>query len=1161
MTTAKSAESWRDIDPNVLQRRASNPEHSAWVSASAGSGKTKVLTDRMLRLMMPRKDGTSGSRPEKILAITFTKAGANEMSLRLTDRLSQWVTASHDGLANDLEKLLGRIPTKADLTAARQLFAKVTETPGGLKIMTIHSFCQSILSRFPLEARINPQFELLDEAQQKNLLSRARESVMAEALNEKTSALAGSLHRIAGILDEDSFLKRLSDVMAEPRQLDHLKSRYFGIDGIYSSLCQSMNILPGANPEAIIRDACVDHAFDDAGLRRAVSALSQGTTSTDVPKSISIQAWLDAKPSDRISMMAAYKKAFLTNEDQIQSRLATKKPVEIYPDIVTVMTSEALRLINMLEKIKASETCLLTADILRLGDAVQTAYQDLKKRHSCLDFNDLILTTLDLLTGKTLNASTKDVTPWVMYKLDQGIDHILVDEAQDTNPEQWEIIQTLCLEFFEGHSAHEINRTVFIVGDEKQSIFGFQRAAPEKMAAMKEWFTQKISDARKSMDIIPLNVSFRTVPVVLDAVDAVMSQENIRKGLGGDVLPHIPYRRGQAGEVELWPLFTPDEEEVGDFLSPPVQITTRQSGSEKMAAYIAKRIKSWIGHEILPSRNRTVEAGDILILMRTRSAFVEKLVRALKRQNIPVSGVDRMVLSDQLVVQDLLALAQTSILPDDDLSLACILKSPFVGWNEDLLYNLAYGRGDKTLWEKLQHSDSQNIVSWIKNLKRYAGTLAPYEFFQFILNSPCPADNVSGLRALTTRLGLDMRDPLDEFLNAALEFERSNEPSLSLFIHTQSQTQQDIKRELEEAGAAVRIMTIHGAKGLQAPIVIMPDTIRSSGNTPMDRLLWPSKTGLDLPLFIPNRENIPSSVRDALLRYEEKTSEELSRLLYVAMTRAEDRLYIGGYQGKKNPAPESWYYSIKKGLESIPGTRQENFEDIEGGVTLRLSATQDKLADKIKKSVPTNIKEEMRRPDWIFKSAPEEPTPPKPMSPSRPSTYDISAATSPLYESGEMRFVRGNITHKLLQILPDLAPAGREGAAQAYVMNPAHGLSADMGKSIVAEVVAILNHPDYRELFGTDSMAEVPVTGFIAPDRMISGQIDRIVIKPHEILILDYKTNRPPPTDLSAVPLAYRQQMDTYAQAIAQIYPGRRIRTYLLWTEGARIMELPFPAP
>jgi ATP-dependent helicase/nuclease subunit A len=1161
MTTQRAPDTVRDIDPNVLQRRASNPEHSVWVSASAGSGKTKVLTDRILRLMLPRDDGTPGSRPEKILAITFTKAGANEMSLRLTERLSQWVTLSPDALADDLKDLLGRPPTKEDMIAARRLFARVTETPGGLKIMTIHSFCQSVLSRFPLEARVNPQFELLDDTQQKKLLTQARETVMAQALKEVTSPLSESLRRIASLLDENSFLKCLNDVMAEPRQMNHLKSRYFGIDGIYASLCQSMDIQPGLKEETIILDACSDDTFDQTGLRLAVAALSQGTPSTDIPKGMSIQTWIDAAPSDRSLLLPAYKKAFLTKDDDIQSRLTTKKPQKIYPDILNVMTREAQRLMDVQEKIRAAESCLLTADILRLGDAVQTAYQDLKRQYSFLDFNDLILTTLDLLTGKTLDTDAEDIVPWVMYKLDQGIEHILVDEAQDTNPEQWEIIQTLSLEFFEGLSAQDKNRTVFVVGDEKQSIFGFQRAAPEKMAAMKKWFTKKISDAGKTLDIIPMNVSFRSAPVILNAVDAVMAQDSVRQGLGTEVLPHIPYRRGQAGEVELWPIWKPDEDEDEDFLSPPVHVTARQSGAEKMAGHVARQIKNWVGQKPLPSRGRTVQPGDILILMRTRSAFVEKLVRALKRQGIPVSGVDRMVLPDQLIVQDLLTLAQTALLPEDDLSLACVLTSPFVGWDDNALFTLAHGRGKMTVWENLRQTTKHSeIVSWIEDLQQKAAAMPPYEFFLHVLNAPCPADAQSGLRALSGRLGADMRDPLDEFLNAALDFERSNEPSLPLFIHAQSQSEQDIKRELEKAGGAVRIMTIHGAKGLQAPIVIMPDTIRSNGGTPMDRLLWPSKTGLDLPLFIPSKKNAPVPARMASSRYEEKMMAESARLLYVAMTRAEDCLYIGGYQGKKEPAPESWYFSIRRGLESMPDILREPCDFDETDVILRLSESQQKSPDRIKKQkieIEENIKE---IPEWIFDPAPREPLPPKSLMPSRPSLPDV-LATSPIAGQDVDRFMRGNITHKLLQILPDLSPEIRESVARAYTMRPQNGLSQDTAQNIVAEVMAILNNPDYAALFGGESLAEVPVTGFIAPDILVSGQIDRIVIKPDEISILDYKTNQPAPSDPMAVPASYRQQLKTYGCVMAEIYPGHRIRTYLLWTETAQIMELPFSAP
>lgn len=1151
----------RDIDPNVRQRRAANPDHSAWVSASAGSGKTKVLTDRMLRLMLPRADGRAGSRPEKILAITFTKAGANEMSLRLTRRLSKWVTLSAEKLSEELQDLLGRTPTKEDRIAAQRLFAQVTETPGGLKIMTIHAFCQSVLGRFPLEAGISPHFKPLEESQQQEWLTRARESVLAQAAAEKTSPLALSVERLAMVLDEDSFSKRLLDVLSERRQLANLKSRHFGIDGLYTALCQSMNVLPGQTEEDITRAACTDGTFDEDGLRRAVKALSGGTPATDIPKSMTIQTWIDATPDRRLAMMDDYVSSFLTKEGDVRKTLATAAPVKACPDLLDVLSREAGRLATLKESRRAAQTCLLTADLLRVGDAVLSAYQDMKRRRSLLDFDDLILTTLDLLTGRTMSARAQDVTPWVMFKLDRGIDHILVDEAQDTNPEQWEIIQTLCLEFFEGLSAQDDDRTVFVVGDEKQSIFGFQRAAPEKMAEMKSWFSKKIAAAEKSLEIMPLNISFRTVPVVLEVVDAVMNIPRIRGGLGAEVLPHLPYRRGQAGRVELWPLFKPDAESDEDFLSPPVSVTTRQSGAEKMAAYMARTIAGWIGKETLPSRNRTVRPGDILILMRTRNRFVETLVRALKRLNVPVSGVDRMVLSDQLVTQDLINLARAALLPTDDLSLAAVLTSPFVGWKDDTLFALAHGRGEKSLWAALSEQVAhKNISAWLKDLSRRAGRDAPYEFFMHVLNTSCPADGISGLRAMTARLGADMRDPLDEFLNAAINFERNQSPSLSLFIESQSRSDQDIKRELEEAGGAVRIMTIHGAKGLQAPIVILPDTIRSKGGAPMDRVLWPAKTHGPLPLFIPSKDNAPAAARDVLAQHEAQQAAESARLLYVAMTRAEDRLYIGGYQGQKAPADESWYYALRDGMESIPGVLKETFPDIPDETCYVLSAPQDKAADKDKTNAPDKDIPAIDAPSWIFESAPVEPTPPRPMTPSRPSMPDAPVA-SPLNALDKARFIRGNVTHKLLQILPDLPRAKWTTAATSYVAHPAHALPAAVKDSIVQEVLAVLTHPDYAPLFGAGSMAEVPVTGFIAPDRLISGQIDRLVVRDHDVLILDYKTNRPAPRCLDDVPTLYRHQMESYARALLSIYPERRIRLFLLWTEDARIMELPFSAP
>ncbi len=1150
----------RAPDPNVLQYRAANPQDSVWVSASAGSGKTKVLTDRILRLLLPSADGQSGTLPYKILALTFTKAAASEMVLRINKELSAWATLPLEGkkdknLSDALEKLLKATPTSKQIESARRLFAQVIDVPGGLKIMTIHSFCQSLLGRFPIEAGLSPNFKILEENHAQGLLIKARDSVLTRAVSENGSPLSQAIHQIAIQKNEEQFLGLLNNIISERRQFKQILEKTFGVDGLYTNLCASLSIEPNKTSKDIIYDGCNDGAFDETNLRQACQALSQAKSKGDLENSIILQSWLDAGVENRVEQYDNYKNMFLKKDGDIRTKLATVPVVKIMPDILEVMFAEAERVYALEQAVNAGLVASLTRDLFYLGQDILDKFQALKEQKSALDFEDLILQTLNLLDGKSMNMSAADTTPWVRFKLDQGIDHILVDEAQDTNPEQWEIIKLLCDDFYAGNASKEYERTVFIVGDEKQSIFSFQRASPDKFNDMKSWFQARIDQAQKEFSVIDFQTSFRSVPSVLSLVDNVFSTPEMVHGLGGVALEHHAFKSKQAGLVELWPIMTSPEKEQLDPWTPPVNIIESQSGAAKMADYIGEQIKGWIDNKVmLEGKGRPIQAGDIMILLRSRTAFVDQLVRSLKTKDIPVSGVDRMVLNDQLVVQDLCACASFALLPDDDLTLASLLKSPFIGLDEEQLFELSYKR-DSTLWQSLKKSEHLDIITWLEKIIRQAGRQKPYEFFSCVLQEKCPAHDRGGLLAIKERLGQEVLDPLDEFLNIALGFEKENIPNLQLFLQDQLANNTQVKRQMEEAGQAVRIMTVHGSKGLQAPIVILPDTIR--GTSPKaDQILWPDRSGLDLPYFCPQAKSAPDLCQGGIDTLKARDNDEYRRLLYVALTRAENRLYIGGYTNAKKPAEESWYRYIEQGFKKLPDIEEILFSDAEDNDAIILRYTNPDL-ENADQETHKNILEKVSVdiPDWLFKPMPAEPTPPRPLVPSRPSE-NLDVALSPLHSNKNDRFKRGNITHKLLQILPDIPSDAWESTAQKFLNQSAHELSVSVQKSILDETLAILNHPEFAPIFGENSMAEVPITGLVRGNVMVSGQIDRLLITQDEVFIIDYKTNRPAPIDEKDVPLIYRNQLQSYADVLCEIYPAHKIRTALLWTDTARLMEI-----
>jgi len=1178
-------------DPNESQRRAADPARSVWVGASAGAGKTKVLTDRVLRLLLPRDDGAPGTQPHRILCLTFTKAAASEMRLRLSARLSRWAVMKDEELAEEMRALLGRAATDEEHNAARRLFASVTDAPGGLNIMTIHAFCQSVLGRFPLEADLPPHFEALDDTAAAALLTRARNDVMTQARRTPESPMGRALHAVAAALAEDSFVRLTDSIISEGHQFSELLQQHGGLDGLHRTTCETLDLQPGEDEDTTLLAAGRNGIFDERGLRESCRAMAEhGTSATDHPAARAIQKWLDAQEDERAILWPSYVGAFLTQAGVPRKNISTKKPQAAFPDITHILDTEAQRVIAVEDKRKAARCAALTHALLLLGDHVRTQYIALKSMRAGLDFNDLIDKTLTLL-------EKRDMADWVMFKLDGGLDHILIDEAQDTNPEQWRIIAALCDDFFSGQGAREnIGRTVFAVGDEKQSIYSFQRAAPEKFRAMRSFFSERIQAAKQILAQEDMNVSFRSVPAILKIVDDVFAANNVRAGLGPLPLAHESFRTGQAGCVELWPLFVTPQKEKRDAWAPPVTVRTAQGGGAQLAEHIGTTIKDWLdSDEILPARGRPVQPGDIMILVRRRSAFVGQLIRALKTRGLPVGGADRMVLREQLAVQDLIAAAQFALLPADDLSLACLLKSPFIGWDDAQLEEFAWNRKG-SLWQEIQNEADSIIVDYLRKIiSRARHKDRPYEFFSALLQSKCPAKcpngTESGLYAITARMGAEALDPLEELLSTALAFEDNNIPTLQAFLLGFGQSDTQIKREQEEAGGHIRIMTVHGAKGLQAPIVILPDTARTTRAPAGDagqRLLWPHKSGLPVPLWSPRKDSDCRLFTNTRATLDTQQDEEYRRLLYVALTRAEDRLYICGHTGRKKAIDESWYHYVARAMNALPDAVRIPFDhpsiepSTEPGTESEQTAIRYEEPQTLPhKSAETPQVKTMSRPAnndmpdqrWLKTTAPIEARPQPDISPSRARSNaetDTSddkknnkgqniqkqpTAQSPLAGGDTYRFRRGLVTHRLLEHLPDIDAGQRQKAAELFVSRHAKDLPQEIRTAIISETMAVLENPAFAPLFGPGSLAEVPLTG-IVDGTTISGQIDRFLITENEIWIADFKTNRPPPADITGVSDAYRAQMKYYSDIVSKIYPKHKIRCFLLWTDGPRMMEL-----
>jgi len=1137
---------------SATQRRAADAQASVWVDASAGTGKTTVLTNRVLSLLL------SGTPPARILCLTFTKAAAAEMANRIATQLQRWAAMPDGELHESLLALTNAPPSEDRRRTARRLFARVLDTPGGMKIQTIHAFCQSLLKRFPLEAGIAPHFDVLDERSAAELLVEAREAVINRARTATTPSLAAALAEVTRQVGEGEFDELMRALTLERARLAQLLARLGDVETLIRAVYARLGVAAGDTPERIRVAGCDDETLDLLGLGLAARALSESAAKTDRERGAAILRWLTADGEIRAAEFDGYSKQYLTQEGMIRQRLITAKALAANPGVDEILLAEAMRLVDLRDRCNAAVVATATGALLRLGAEMLGSYDEHKRSRSMLDYEDLVLATRDLLqrTG---------VAPWVLFKLDGGLDHILIDEAQDTNPEQWEIVAALAHEFFAGEGARAEVRTVFAVGDPKQSIFGFQRADPASFTRMRQHFKRRVDEARALWDDIPLTISFRSTAAVLDAVNAIFSLPEAQEGLfaAGRWPLHEPSRVGQAGLVELWPPALPLEASDPSPWAPPIERRAGDSPRGRLARLVAERIAAMIrSGERLESRGRPVQAGDFLVLVRRRNSFVEELVRELKQRSVPVAGVDRMVLSEQLAVMDLVALGQFLLLPEDDLTLATVLKSPFIGLSEDDLLALAHSR-EGGLWSELKERRGEvpafaRAHEFLAELLAQADFVPPYELYADLLGRR------GGRRALLERLGPDAADPIDEFLNLTLAYERSHVPSLQGFLQWLGGGGVEIKRDLDrETGGQVRIMTVHGAKGLQAPIVFLPDTMQTPRHTA--RLLWiDDKAGGRLPLWSPRTGFDDTRTGGAREDRQRLEAQEQNRLLYVALTRAEDRLYICGWHGRQTPPADCWYHRSADGIAKLGepfdfDCRADLGPQGWAGTGRRLGTPQTappRPDDRVRsgmQTVPTEL------PPWYRAPPRAEGAGTRPLAPSRPAGVEPAVRT-PTGPDDRLRFRRGLVIHRLLELLPELPRELRVDACRRFLARPIHELDAAAQEEIARETLRVLEDPVFAPLFGPGSRAEVRVVGEIAGERgtmVLSGQVDRLVVTAAEVLVLDYKTNRPPPASESEVAEIYLRQMAAYRAVLRRIYPDRSVTCALLWTDGPRLMPLP----
>ncbi len=1120
--------------PTPEQIAAADPRVSAWVGANAGSGKTRVLTQRVARLLL------AGAEPERILCLTYTRAAAAEMQNRLFAMLGGWAMAPDDRLGAELAAIAGTTEPVADpgvLARARRLFARALETPGGLKIQTIHAFCDALLRRFPLEAGVSPRFQVLDERQQALMLAGIRAEMAAEAEAGRDPAF----DLVSDRMTEDRVESLIDKVLADRAE--------FPETPIGPRLAAHFGAMAETDATKLATTALA--RLDWRQLGAYAGWLETGAGKSDARAAAAIrkaQILRDRAPAEAADCLAA---AFLTGEGAPRSRrgFPVRAVTEAHPEADALTDALIGWAAAWRETRNAHEAAARARDLDAFATALLARYRAAREARALLDFDDLVARAAALLTRA-------DMAAWVLWRLDRGIDHILVDEAQDTAPAQWQVIRAIAAEFHAGAGARAANRTLFVVGDEKQSIYSFQGAEPRAFGANRAHFESWLKGMGQALARPALHTSFRSAPGILAFVDAVFAGEAAR-GLTVEPEPvsHFASRTRDGSRIDLWPLIEAEPAaDPQEWDEVPVDALAPGNAKLRLARILAGEIERMVREERLPARGgrrgRRVRPGDILVLVARRDVLATALIRELKARRLPVAGSDRLSIAEELAVQDLLALLRVATTPADDLSLAALLRSPLCGLSEDDLFALAWNRRG-TLWQAVMAAGDRHpkTVAMLRDLADRADYLRPYEFLERALIRH------DGRRRLLARLGHEAEDPIDELLQQALTYEASETPSLAGFVAWIEAADITVKREMEHGRDEVRVMTVHGAKGLEAPVVILPDTLSRGGSG--GPVLLPAAQDGNRPalmLWAGAKQDDDAVTRRAREDAEALTADERKRLLYVALTRAEDWLILCA-AGKPESVPGSWYEMVERGMEALGAGKVCGPGGLPGPVRRcchdPVPVTGAPAEDSVGAAPPAPD-----RAGWLTPAPPEER--PRRLSPSDLVPHVEAGGTG---AGRKAAMERGEAVHLLLERLPAGPAADRPALAQRLIGHRFPALPGDVAEDVIAEALAVLEAPFAHEMFGPDSFAESGIAIDLPTLSAVpmNGRIDRLVLTPGRVLVVDFKSDARPPVTPDDVPAAYLAQLACYHAAAAALWPQRLAEAAILWTASRSLMHLPAP--
>jgi ATP-dependent helicase/nuclease subunit A len=1119
-----SAPGKNDVSFTTEQGTAIDPDINVWVSASAGTGKTQVLTARVLRLLLDEVP------PEQILCVTFTKAAAAEMAQRIYATLAGWVSMADAELYAFLHGYLQTQDARDKMERARTLFARTLEARGGLKIQTLHSFCQSLLTRFPLEAGIAPGFATLDERTDMHLQSEALDSEIARAFNQSDRRFLDDLAWLSVRAADDHLLKAIRAFTAALAKID--PAGRLTADGIEPRVRTVLGLPLSGTANDVLQNAAMDGALDQDNLWHIVKIWMQGGKQV-AGHATHLKIWLDMPvPANFSELMRAFFTA--VGSVRADSKVTDTDTRRLDPELILKIGNAQQQIDAIVTKRRLFEIAEQSSAALRLSWSVLQTMQQTKNALGLVSFNDLIGKVADLL-----GAGGND---WVRHKLDDRISHVLVDEAQDTNADQWAILNALTDDFFSGAGARKNDRSIFVVGDFKQSVFSFQGADPKTYLAEQPKLAQRVEDGGAEFRALDLDTSFRSAPAVIDFVNeaiTALGPENLGSADGFEL--HRAHRSTAGGEVCLWPLNPKNQSDIdpGD-LRASLERDWDEKPERATATKIALKIKSWLSPQS-PERLRgqRIRPQDIMVLVRKRGIIAQALVSDLKSMDVAVAGADRMKLGEQLAVQDLLAGARFCLQPEDDLTLAGFLKSPFFNWTEEQVFDLAWPRGPgQSLWTALRTHDTSlagQTVRRLLDMLSASDTATPFRFFAEIL------ERDGGRAALFSRLGMEVDDPVTALLDAALAFEQDHAPSLQAFVAWMDEDDSELKRDPDTPRNEVRVMTVHGAKGLEAPIVILADSHLVPASREQVTVI--DNGSEKLPVWVARKEMRVGPVAAARMQQRADALQEYWRLFYVAITRARDRLYFAGWEPYSNPASLTWYQLAQSAFDRLDASTGED-----GTRRFALAGNEPARAAVDGMDTPVTV-----LPDWALTPAPDEPVPPRPLTPSLLGGETLLIADPPLDRQAAAQ-ARGTVLHKLLELLPQIPVSDRARAAVSILAHS--GEPAETHAALLAEVDSVLSDAAFADVFGPQSLAEVPVTAVMG-GTVLSGQIDRLAVTGAQVLVVDYKTTARPPAAPSEVADVYLRQMAAYRLALRQIYPDHQIVCALLWTATPVLMPLP----